>query len=351
MRNHTLYQKDLDDALLQNIDLESLQGKRILITGATGMIGVCLINLLMTYSCQSGHPVFIMALARNEEKMRDKFAAYLSKEYFSYVVGDINLGMPPIDGKVDIIIHAASNSHPVAYAEDPIGTIKTNVFGLDHLLDYAAKEKISRFVFLSSIEIYGENTLGKERFTESDCGYIDCNTLRAGYPESKRLGEALCQAYRKKYGVDVVIVRLSRIYGPTMQPDDSKVISQFIRRAAHKEDIILKSDGKTRYSYLYVVDAGTAILTVLTKGISGEAYNAADSDSEISILDLAKLAAQESGTQVTFESPDETEKAGYSNVRKSLMSEDKLKGLGWKPLTGLEWGIHKTVNAIIEDVI
>lgn len=346
MRDSTLYRKDLTYALSQGIDLENLHGKRILITGATGMIGVCLIDLLMTYSSQSGHPVFILAFARNEEKMREKFADYLSEKNFSYLIGDINQGMPQIDDKVDIIIHAASNSHPVAYAEDPIGTIKTNVFGLDYLLDYAAKKKIRRFVFLSSIEIYGENNTGRDRFTESDCGYINCNTLRAGYPESKRVGEALCQAYRKKYGIDIVIARLSRTYGPTMQPDDSKVISQFIRRAANREDIILKSDGKTRYSYIYVVDAVTAILTVLAKGVDGEAYNVADSRSETSILDLAKMIAGQSGTEIVFEKPDDVEKAGYSNVWKSLMDEGKLNDLGWQPLTDLAEGIEKTIRCM-----
>ena len=254
--------------------------------------------------------------------------------------------MPRIEGRVDFIIYAASNSHPVAYAKDPVGTIKTNVIGLDYILNYAAGERLTRVVFLSSVEIYGENNLTKERFTESDCGYIDCNTLRAGYPESKRLGEALCQAYRRGYGTDVAVARLSRVYGPTMQQEDSKVISQFLKRAVQKKDIILKSDGKAKYSYLYVVDAATAILTILLKGENGEAYNAADSGSETTILELAQMVARGAGTEIVFELPEETESIGYSNVRKSLMSEEKLKRLGWKPITGLGDGIRKTIGEI-----
>lgn len=340
------YKEEIKAALLSDIGLECLENKRVLITGATGMIGVCLIDLLMTYSCQLKYPVSILALARNEKKLQQKFAGYLSKENFSYVIGDINSGMPMIDGKIDFIIHAASNTHPIAYAEDPIGTIKTNVIGLDYLLDYAVKEKIQRFVFLSSIEIYGENCLGKERFSELDCGYINCNSLRAGYPESKRVGEALCQAYKKKYGLDVVIARLSRVYGPTMQMDDSKVISQFIRKAACKENIILKSDGRARYSYIYVMDAVTAILTILIKGVAGEAYNVANSDSETSILKLAEMIAGMAGTEIVFAIPEEIEKAGYSNVQKSLMSEEKLESLGWKPLTMLNDGVEKTIRYV-----
>lgn len=344
MKRKSSYREEIELILSSDIGLKCLESKRVLITGATGMIGVCLIDLLMAYSASAKHPVSILALARNEEKMRRRFADYLHEENFSYVIGDINFGMPVIDERVDYVIHAASNSHPVAYAEDPIGTIKTNVIGLDYLLDYAAREGVQRFVFLSSIEVYGENNLQKERFSELDCGYINCNTLRAGYPESKRVGEALCQAYKKKYGVDVVIARLSRVYGPTVQMDDSKVINQFICRAVRRESIILKSDGKARYSYIYVTDAVTAILTILTKGVSGEAYNVANSNSETSILELAEMIAKMAGTEIIFEIPDETEKTGYSNVQKSLMSEKKLESLGWQPFTMLKDGIERTIR-------
>ena len=85
------------------------------------------------------------------------------------------------------------------------------------------------------MEIYGENRNDREAFTEQDCGYIDCNTLRAGYPERKRVGEALCQAYRKQYGLDAVIIRMPRLFGPTLQPNDFKALSQFIRNAVKDE--------------------------------------------------------------------------------------------------------------------
>ena len=90
-----------------------------------------------------------------------------------------------------------------------------------------------RTVFIDNfLEIYGENRGDVETFPESYLGYIDCNTLRAGYPESKRLGETLCNAYAQTFGLDFVIPRLSRVYGPTMLPTDSKAISQFIKKAA-----------------------------------------------------------------------------------------------------------------------
>lgn len=342
MKNSDLYQNELCNAMPQ--DLIQLCGKRILITGATGMVGVCLVDMLMRFSKENADSISVVALARDEEKMKRKFGQYLLLPNFSYVIGDINDAVPQIKNKVDIVVHAASNSHPVVYAEDPIGTIKTNVMGLDNLLDYAVKNNVERFLFVSSIEIYGETIGGQERFAEEDCGYINSNTVRAGYPESKRVGEALCQAYRAKYGINVVIARLSRLYGPTMRKDDSKVISQFIRNAVNGENIVLKSRGETVYTYTYIVDAVSALLTILIKGEEGEAYNVADVLSEISIKDLAQTIADYAGTQVVFEEPDEKEKSGYSNVKKSLMSAEKLMRLGWKPLTHLQDGVATTIR-------
>lgn len=347
MRECELYQRDIYNTIAQMLNLEQLYGKRILISGASGMVGVSLIDTLMYFSKGNADAVSVIALARNEEKLKQRFQQYLSLPNFSYVIGDVNIAVPQIEGEIHIIVHAASNSHPVIYAEDPIGTIKTNVIGLDNLLAYAVDKNVQRFLFLSSIEVYGENVGDKERFTEEDCGYINCNTVRAGYPESKRVGEALCQAYRKKYGIDVVTARLSRLYGPTMQSDDSKVINQFIKSVIKGDNIVLKSKGEALYTYTYIMDAVSALLTVLINGTDGEAYNVADILSEISIKDLAQVIADYAGVQVVYEEPDEIEKNGYSNVKKSLMSAEKLIQLGWRPITHLPDGIFKTIKLLV----
>ena len=191
-------------------------------------------------------------LGRNEEKARARFADYADCPQFHFIKQDINekvVGNPALPAKIDYVIHAASNTHPVAYASDPIGTITANVFGTQYLLDYAKEADCKRFVFLSSVEIYGENRGDTDKFTEDYLGYIDCNTMRAGYPESKRTGEALCQAYRKQMEMDVVIPRLSRVYGPTMLMSDTKALSQFILKSVKQEDIVLKSEGTQEFSY------------------------------------------------------------------------------------------------------
>lgn len=156
-------------------------------------------------------------------------------------------------------MHGASNTHPFLYSGKPIETILTNVAGTNNLLEFAVKHRCKRFLFLSSVEVYGENRGDCEKFKEDYCGYINSNTMRAGYPESKRTGETLCQAYIKEYGLDSVILRLARCYGPGILQNDSKALSQFIHRAKEKRDIILKSEGKQEFSYVYQADVVDAM--------------------------------------------------------------------------------------------
>ena len=247
-------------------------------------------------------------------------------------------------------MHLASTTHPRAYATEPVATITSNIIGLKNLLDYACSNDASRhgdgidFVFASSVEVYGQNRGDVERFDERYCGYIDANTLRAGYPEAKRLGESLCQAYREQYGVRPVIPRIARTYGPTLHADDSKALSQFIHRGLAGEDIILKSEGTQRYSYAYVGDTVTGLLYCMMQGKAGEAYNIADSASDCRLRDLAALVAEYCGVEVRFELPDEVESKGYSKATLALMDGGKLAGLGWKVKYPIRQGIERTLH-------
>ena len=229
------------------------------------------------------------------------------------------------------------------YSTDPIGTITTNIIGLQNLLDFAVEHHASRFAFASSNEIYGENRGDAELFDESYCGYINSNTLRAGYPESKRCGEALCQAYKAQKGLDVVIPRLTRSYGPTMLMSDTKAISQFIKKGIAGEDIVLKSAGTQYYSYQYVADSVSGLLTILLKGENGEAYNIAEEHSDIMLRDLAAAIAEISGRKVVFEIPDAVEAAGYSTATKARLNGQKLRALGWTPEYDIKRGMERTI--------
>lgn len=343
--DNSLYIEDISYVAGMGLPWEKLDNASVLITGAGGLIGSFLIDVLMRRNEDADRNCRIYAMGRNEASARERFSRYWGQPQFTFVKHDIAEPMQTGD-KFDYILHLASNTHPVAYATTPISTITTNVIGTDNLLRYAADHGTRRFLFASSNEIYGENRGDVEFFTEEYCGYINCNTLRAGYPESKRCGETLCQAYRKEKGVDIVIPRLTRSYGPTLLRSDTKAMSQFIRKAVSGEDIVLKSEGKQYYSYTYVADAVAGLLTVLLKGESGEAYNIADERSDIMLKDLARVIAKMCGREVVFEIPDNTEKMGYSTATKARLDGDKLKELGWEMKYDIPEGIERTIRIL-----
>ncbi len=334
------YYEELHSIINNGIDWNRLNNKRILIVGASGMIGTVLTDLIMLLDDK--YNVSVTVMGRSEDRICSRFANYIEAERFSYICADVCMPLAEC-GNFDYIIHAASNTHPLAYSTDPVGTITANAIGTNNLLNYAATHGSPRFVFLSSVEIYGENRGDVEEFDEDYCGYINCNTVRAGYPESKRVGESLCRAYEKQYGVDVVIPRLCRIYGATMLDSDSKALAQFIRKASRKEDIVLKSAGNQLFSYCYVCDAAEAIVKVMLDGESGHAYNIADRNSNITLKDLAKLLADEAGTNVIFELPDTVEAQGYSTATKAVLNHKKINDLGWKARYTISDGIKRTL--------
>lgn len=343
------YREDLAYVADLNIPWNELQNKSMLISGATGLIGSFLIDTIMYKNDRDKLNCTIYALGRNKEKAAERFSYYRGQNTYQFIEHDINR---PFKGEnfkaVDYVFHLASNTHPMQYSIDPIGTITTNIVGTQNMLEFAANHLTTRCVFASSNEIYGENRGDVEKFDESYCGYINSNTMRAGYPESKRCGEALCQAYIKQKGLDVVIPRFTRSYGPTLLESDTKALSQFLHKGLLGEDIILKSTGTQYYSYIYVADAVAGLLTVLLKGECGEAYNIADDASDIMLKDLASIIADYTHRKVVFEIPDAIESAGYSRATKARLESAKLRGLGWRAKYNIKNGIKRTLNILGE---
>ena len=341
--DHPLYTKDIEKIINVEFPWEKLRDSKILITGATGMIGTVLVDVLMERNLKYQENIQIFARGRSRERALERFGAYMEDTCFHFLAADINT-CTELQVDFDYLFHCASNTHPTAYATDPIGTIVTNVIGTNNVLQLAAKSNSKRVVFLSSVEVYGENRGDTELFDEKYLGYIDCNTLRAGYPEGKRTGEALCQAYIKQYGLDIVIPRISRVFGPTMLSSDSKALSQFIKKALSKEDIVLKSEGTQYFSYCYVTDVVRALLYILFYGDNGQAYNIADEKCDIRLKDLARNLADIAGTKVIFELPDSIEAQGYSKATVARLDASRIKDLGWYTEDTMYTLLEKTIK-------
>ena len=334
----TVFNEDLNRLIDVQFPYAQLSGKVILVTGASGQLGRYLCSILAEKAEQFGFNV--VAMSRSGERLLEVFGRYTGIDHFTIYPHDVNEQLD--DRYYDIIIHCASNTHPSLYSNDPVGTILTNTMGLNNLINRVKKG--GRLVYLSSVEVYGENRGDTDKFDEGYCGYIDCNTVRAGYNESKRLGESLCQAYGKQRGLDFVIVRLSRTYGPSLDPEDTKAISQFIFAAVKGEDIVLRSQGDQLYSYCYSSDAVDAILYLLFYGKTGEAYNVAGLNSDHTLNEVARMISEATGVNIVHKEPDKDEFFGYSTATKAVLDISKIRKLGWEPRVTMREGLERTVN-------
>lgn len=337
-----LYMDDVHYVCSLEFPWNKLNNKSIMVSGATGLLGSFFIDVILEKNKECGLNCTIYALGRDKKKANERFSEYAHDPYFVFIPYDVRLPLAFDDLKdIDFIIHLASNTHPMQYSTDPVGTITTNIIGLKNMLEYAVVHNTARFVFASSNEVYGENRGDVEFFDESYCGYLNCNTLRAGYPESKRCGEALCQAYISQNGLDVVIPRFTRSYGPTMLLSDTKAISQFLKKGIANENIVLKSSGNQFYSYTYVSDAISGLFTVLFHGDKGEAYNIADEHNDITLKELAGVISSFNGKNVIFEEPSVIESAGYSTATKARLNGNKIRELGWSPQYDIYSGLER----------
>ena len=309
-----------------------LENKTILISGGTGFVGSFIVDVIRYRNAVYNSNIKVVSMSRR---------GGVSDSTVEYLCADITR---PIryEGKVDYILHLASNTHPKQYGEDPVGTITTNVIGCNNLLQFAVEKK-AVFLLASSVEIYGQGS--KEPMDEHYCGYLDCNIARNGYNEAKRTCEALCQSYKQQHGVEVKIVRLARVFGADKK-QDTKAMSQFMDKAVAGEDIILKSKGNQRFSYCYVADAVSGLVKVLLDGVNGEAYNVSDEDEGLTLGDYAEYVAAMAGKKVVYqiENNEAASRASYA-----LLNISKLKALGWEPMYEIKDGLKRTYKIKTKD--
>ena len=343
-----VFQEDLE--YISNVTFipwEQLRGKTILITGATGLIGYTVTSALLYAGWKKELGLKLIALVRNVEKAKQKFAAQLAQGLpLQFVQGTVE-NLPSVNEPIDYVIHGASPTASRFFVEHPVETIQTAVIGTMNVLRLAQDNQCKGFVYLSSMEVYG--SINEEKFlTEKDLGYLDPLSVRSCYPESKRLCEALCAAYASEFHLCAMSVRLAQTFGPGVDSADNRAFAEFMRCARQGRDIVLQTPGDSKQPYIYTMDAASAILTVLLKGEKGQAYNAANEATYCSIAEMAHLVAGHFSVKqpvaVRVQSSSESMKK-YPPKRFWNLRAHALITLGWVHQKGLVQMYEGFLNA------
>ncbi len=340
------FREDLKQAVMQTVSREQLHHSSVMITGASGLIGSFMTDMLLEMNRTENAGITVYAIDLSRERMEARFAG-VRTEQLIFVEHNVN-DLPDFDFPVDYIIHAASNAFPAAFNSDPVGTIMSNIQGTKYLLDYGRDHGAKRLLYISSGEVYGQGDLSLDSFAESYGGYVDPTSPRSCYPNSKRCAETLCVSYTKQFGLETVIVRPSHTFGANATKADNRANVQFINQALAGEDIVLTSAGSQMRSYTYLTDSASAILSVLTAGESGEAYNIANPVSRTTVAGLAQTIADETGVRLVFADPDAVQKAELSPIAKQVLCADKLEALGWKGSFTVQEGVQHVIRILHE---
>lgn len=330
-----LYRKRLE-AFVPSVPAQA-SGWRALVTGAGGLIGSAVVDLLITAGCAC-----VYAAGRNVAKLKARFAgAETTVRSVQYEA----LWPLAFSEPVDVVIHAASPAAPGDFMSVPVDTLISNVVGLQELLTYAARCQAKKVVYISSSEVYGVKS-SEAPLAEDSYGIVAPVNPRSCYAEAKRAAEALCVAAHRQFGVNVSIVRPGHIYGPTAKPSDGRVSSLFAYQAARGEDLVLKSDGAQIRSYCYCLDCASAILHVAASGQPAQAYNVSNRDSVLSIRQMTEILARAGGVQVRLDAPRDEDRQRFNPMLNSSLNAERLEGLGWRGLISAEVGLTETVHIL-----
>ena len=301
----------------------------ILITGGAGFIGSHLCRRFI----DEGN--FVICVDNFITGSKDNIRELMKDKHFVLTEYDISNHLDII-GELDWVLHFASIASPKDYLANPIKTLKSGLLGTHNCLGIA-KDKKAKFLLASTSEIYGDPTQHPQ--TEEYWGYVNPIGVRSCYDESKRAAEALTYAYKNQHNLDVRLARIFNTYGPNMQEDDGRVVSNFIVQALRGDDITIYGDGNQTRSFCYIDDLVEAI-TKLMKADYQLPVNLGN-PVEAKIIDLARLIIKltESTSKISFMPlPEDDPKKRNPDIAKAI------KLLGWKPQVNINDGLEKTIQ-------
>ena len=325
-------------SLVNVLDLEVLKKASIVVTGATGLIGSQIIKTLIYINYYKGYDIRVIAITRNQERAKE-----LLGEDDNLEIVEHNILCPiHLENKMDYIIHCASITKSRTFICKPIETIDVAVNGTKNMLELATQKNIKKFIYISSMEIYGDNV---EVATEETYGKIDILEARNSYPQAKRMSETLSMAYYYERRVPVCIARLCQTFGVGVDIEEERMFGQFARAAINRENITLHTKGETVRSYCYLMDTISGIFCLMIKGKQGEAYNVSNEDMTMSVRDIAYQVAYNNNIDVVFNLKD-AKSMGYLPTIKMRMESKKLRNLGWKPQVNMELAFARMIESM-----
>jgi len=305
---------------------------RILVTGGAGFLGSHLCERLI----DDGHEV--IAMDNRVSGRTENLEPIFYQNQFSYHDHDVTEFIH-VAGELDWVLHLASLASPVFYQNHPIKTLKVGALGTHKTLGLA-KQKNANYLFASTSEVYGDPEVNPQ--PEDYRGNVDSYGPRSCYDESKRYGEAIVRAYRDQHGLEVRIPRIFNTYGPRMRLDDGRVIPTFVRQALDRESLTVHGDGSQTRSFCYVDDMIDGIIELMFSGVE-HPVNLGNPD-ERSITELAELVREltESDSEIVYEArpPQDPE------IRRPDITKAREE-IGWAPSIGLEEGLQRTIEAVI----
>lgn len=344
MRNREL--EDMKYVSKAHLPFQAYKDRVFLITGATGLIGSLLVKNLLYCNQVHGLNLKVLAVIRNQQKAEDIFSDFLEDNALEFVICDLEKEQIWVNTRIDYIIHAAAVTQSKMMVTKPVETIRLSVESTDRLLALAVEKKVKCFMYISSMEVYGVMER-EEKTSESMLGYLDLSAVRSCYPESKRLCECLCTSYSEEYGVNTRIARLAQTFGAGILKSENRVFAQFARSALQKKNIVLHTFGKSEGNYVYTRDAIQALLLLLVKGESAEAYNISNEKSHTTIADMAQMVCHEIAEdeiRVEYDIPEDISSYGYAADTKLFLDSGKMQALGWKPEVDLKEAFERMMQ-------
>lgn len=302
--------------------------KQALVTGGAGFLGANLCKKLLDL----GYTVICVDNFSTGSK--DNIRSLLDTSAFSYLEHDV---VNPLNIEVDEIFNCACPASPKHYQKDPLYTIRTSVLGSWNLLELAKKTGAKIFQ-ASTSEIYGDPTIHPQ--TEGYFGSVNPIGKRACYDEGKRMAETLFFEYHRLYKIPIRVARIFNTYGPGMQPDDGRVVSNFIMQALRNQPITLYGDGLQTRSFCYVDDLIAGFVSLMQHPTCIGPMNLGNPE-EITMIELAKVIIDLTGSKssLTYKPlPEDDPRQRNPSIRLAI------EKLSWQPKISLKEGVFNTIS-------